>query len=104
MQSNNPVFRRSEAFNGQSANVYGNQTYTGNGQTSPVDGSGPATVLHQTERPGTTAGPPDDLDSIVQKTAISLFVVIAGRRRDVGRHPPDTSSESNPDIGPLTRP
>ena len=31
MQSNNPVFRRSEAFNGASSNAYGNQTYAGNG-------------------------------------------------------------------------
>src|SRR5690348_3322853 len=29
MQSNNPVFRRSEEFN--SRNAYGNQTYAGNG-------------------------------------------------------------------------
>ena len=36
MQSNNPVFRRSEAFNGQAtgqANAYGNQTYAGNGSS-----------------------------------------------------------------------
>ena len=33
MQSNNPVFRRSEQFNGHgAANAYGNQTYPGNGQ------------------------------------------------------------------------
>ena len=41
MQSNNPVFSRSEAFNGQ-ANAYGNQTAAGNG--SPYAGYGdPAT-------------------------------------------------------------
>ena len=32
MQSNNPIFRRSEEFN-QSANAYGNQTYAGGGPT-----------------------------------------------------------------------
>ena len=33
MQSNNPVFRRSEEFNRSGANAYGNQTYAGNGNT-----------------------------------------------------------------------
>ena len=36
MQSNNPVFRRSEEFN--SANAYGNQTYAGGGM--PTTGYG----------------------------------------------------------------
>ena len=41
MQSNNPVFRRSEAFNGPpAANAYGNQTYPGNG--AAYDGYGQA--------------------------------------------------------------
>ena len=31
MQSNNPVFRRSEEFHRGGANLYGNQTYAGNG-------------------------------------------------------------------------
>ena len=35
MQSNNPVFRRSEEFNGRVANAYGNQTYAGNGAGLP---------------------------------------------------------------------
>ena len=59
MQSNNPVFRRSEAFNGQGngqgngqANAYGNQTYAGNG--NPYAGYGdPATWSTGTPGQGT---------------------------------------------------
>ena len=41
MQSNNPIFRRSEEFNRGGANPYGNQTYAGNG--APVAGYGQTT-------------------------------------------------------------
>jgi len=71
MQSNNPVFRRSEEFN--SANTYGNQTYAGSG-TGYTD---PATW--GTGAPGappTTVQQPMTIDSVVQKTGIALFVVI----------------------------
>jgi uncharacterized YccA/Bax inhibitor family protein len=71
MQSNNPVFRRSDAFNGASANAYGNQTYPGNG--AGYQGYG------QTE-PGygapTTTGNRMTIDSVVQKTGISLAIVM----------------------------
>ncbi len=78
MQSNNPVFRRSEAFNGQ-ANAYGNQTYAGNG--SPYSGYGdpstwgtgtPGSPTHL-EAPGRRM----TIDSVVQKSAISLLLVVA---------------------------
>jgi uncharacterized YccA/Bax inhibitor family protein len=81
MQSNNPVFRRSEAFNGQ-ANAYGNQTYAGNG--NPYAGYGdPATW--GTGTPGSPGSPTQvptttrrmTVDSVVQKSAISLLLVIA---------------------------
>ena len=36
MQSNNPIFRRSEEFNRGGANTYGNQTYAGNGAPWPA--------------------------------------------------------------------
>ena len=46
MQSNNPVFRRSEEFQRSGANAYGSQTYPGNGggypgygQTDPERGA-----------------------------------------------------------------
>jgi uncharacterized YccA/Bax inhibitor family protein len=76
MQSNNPVFRRSEAFNGQ-ANAYGNQTYAGNG--NPHAGYGdPATW--GTGTPGSTQVPTPTrrmtIDSVVQKSAISFAVVL----------------------------
>ena len=43
MQSNNPVFRRSEEFNRPAANAYGNQTYAGNGTAYPGYGLTPTT-------------------------------------------------------------
>ena len=69
MKSNNPVFSRSEEFNRGSANAYGNQTYPGAGASDPSTwGTG-------------TPGEVDDrrmtIDSVVQKTAISIFVVFA---------------------------
>lgn len=66
MQSNNPVFRRSEEFN--SANAYGNQTYAGGGMATT--GYGLPTT------PDSRVGAPMTIDSVVQKTAIALGVVI----------------------------
>ena len=83
MQSNNPVFRRSEEFNRPGANTYGNQTYAGNGTSHPGYGqagySDPSTW--GTGTPGTpTQAPvstgPMTIDSVVQKTGLSLAVVI----------------------------
>jgi len=83
MQSNNPVFRRSEEFNRPGANTYGNQTYAGNGTSYPGYGqagySDPSTW--GTGTPGTTPQAPVStgpmtIDSVVQKTGLSLAVVI----------------------------
>jgi uncharacterized YccA/Bax inhibitor family protein len=77
MQSNNPVFSRSEAFNGQ-ANAYGNQTAAGNG--SPYAGYGdPATW--GTGSPGSPTQTPTStrrmtIDSVIQASAISFVVVL----------------------------
>src|SRR5262245_29992176 len=84
MQSNNPVFLRSAEFNRPGTNAYGNQTYAGNGaahhgygQTGYTDPANWGT--------GTPGGPPTaqavdrgpmTIDSVVQKTAISLGVVV----------------------------
>lgn len=75
MKSNNPVFSRSEEFNRSGANAYGNQTYAGG------YGSDPSTW--GTGTPGDTgyAAPqapaaPMTIDSVVQKTAITLGVVL----------------------------
>ncbi|WP_432476786.1 Bax inhibitor-1/YccA family protein [Nocardioides sp. GXQ0305] len=73
MQSNNPVFRRSEAFNGSQANAYGNQTFPGNG--TAYDGYG-QTGVQQGYAPAPTTGERMTVDSVVQKTAISLGVVM----------------------------
>jgi uncharacterized YccA/Bax inhibitor family protein len=75
MQSNNPVFRRSEAFNGASTNAYGNQTYPGNGAAHQGYGQAPAYDQPQYGAP-TTTGRPMTIDSVVQKTAMALGVVI----------------------------
>ena len=74
MQSNNPIFRRSEQFNGASTNAYGNQTYPGNG--AAYDGYGQGGNAADTYAPA-RAGERMTIDSVVQKTAISLVVVIA---------------------------
>jgi len=70
MQSNNPVFRNSDAFNG-SANAYGNQTYPGNGAAHDAYGQ-------QTQTGYAPAGTGErmTIDSVVQKTGIALAVVI----------------------------
>ncbi|MCM0619989.1 Bax inhibitor-1/YccA family protein [Nocardioides bruguierae] len=78
MQSNNPVFRRSGEFNRSGA--YANQTYAGNGTTSGY-GSDPSTwgVGVPGETTGYTTTPDQGrmtIDSVVQKTGISLGVVI----------------------------
>lgn len=78
MQSNNPVFRRSEEFHRSGANAYANQTYTGNGATYQGYGSDPSTW--GTGTPGATetharSGAPMTVDSVVQKTAITVGIV-----------------------------
>jgi uncharacterized YccA/Bax inhibitor family protein len=85
MKSNNPIFARSEQFNGTGSNAYGNQTYAGGGQTHPGYGQSPQSPYGSTDPSqwGTgTAAPEVDggrmtVDTVVQKTAISLAVVIA---------------------------
>ncbi len=78
MQSNNPVFRRSEEFNrgGQNAPTYGNQTYAG---SAPGYGTDPS--QWGTGTPGQGYGTGTDggrmtIDSVVQKTAMTLGVVV----------------------------
>jgi uncharacterized YccA/Bax inhibitor family protein len=79
MQSNNPVFRRSDAFNGQvssqGTNAYGNQTYPGNGATHQGYGQAPGYDQPQYGAT-TTTGDRMTIDSVVQKTGISLAIVM----------------------------
>jgi len=82
MQSNNPVFRNSEAFNGTKTNAYGNQTYPGAGQAYPGYGtpqagySDPSTWGTGVPTDMRRAGDRMTIDSTVQKTALTLGVVI----------------------------
>lgn len=79
MQSNNPVFRHSEGF---SKNSYGNAMYAGNGQAYSGYGSGPGYSDPSTWGVGSPTGAPVrsgarmTIDSVVQKTGISLGIVI----------------------------
>jgi uncharacterized YccA/Bax inhibitor family protein len=76
MQSSNPVFRRSEGFNGQpSQNAYGNTTYPASGMTYPSYGSGPSGYSPETAQYAPAQRM--TIDSVVQKTAITLGLVIA---------------------------
>lgn len=82
MKSNNPIFSRSEQFNG-TANAHGNQAYAGSGQAYPGYGQTPAAPgygdpsTYGTGTPGQIDQGRMTIDSVVQKTAITLAVVIA---------------------------
>ena len=108
MQSNNPVFRRSEEFHAGGTNANGNQTYAGNGATYQGYGADPATW--GTGTPGVPGQPtqappstgPMTIDSVVQKTAISLGIVIIAAIA-TWILTPDISADSvtSSDLGPL---
>jgi uncharacterized YccA/Bax inhibitor family protein len=97
MQSNNPVFR-SQAFQTHAGNGSAQQGY---GQTGYSD---PSTWSVGT--PGGPTGPsapvataPMTIDSVVQKTAISLFAVLAAAAVTWLATPDIT--DTNADLGPL---
>ncbi|WP_210502818.1 Bax inhibitor-1/YccA family protein [Nocardioides xinjiangensis] len=78
MRSNNPVFNRSEEFNRASSNAYGNQTYAAGGAAYPGYGDGssdPSTW--GTGTPGQVDQGRMTVDSVIQKTAISVAVIFA---------------------------
>jgi uncharacterized YccA/Bax inhibitor family protein len=81
MQSNNPVFRNSDEFNGRGSNAYGNQVYGGSGTAYPGYGtstsSDPSTWSVGTPGDTRASTGPMTIDSVVQKTALALFVVVA---------------------------
>ncbi len=88
MQSNNPVFRNSDEFNGRGTNAYGNEVYGGSGAAH--QGYGTSTAPDpSTWGVGTPGAPgthqpygrqadtrPMTIDSVVQKTGLALLVVI----------------------------
>lgn len=76
MKSNNPIFNRSDEFNGRAGSyASGGQAYPGYGQTSAPAYGDPST--YGTGTPVQTDQGRMTIDSVVQKTAITLFVVIA---------------------------
>jgi uncharacterized YccA/Bax inhibitor family protein len=102
MQSNNPVFRRSDAFNGASTNAYGNQTYPGNGAGHQGYGQpqGPD-AAYGTTAP-TTTGRPMTIDSVVQKTGITLGLVIVFAALTWWLTPDiDPTGDTPPNLAPL---
>jgi uncharacterized YccA/Bax inhibitor family protein len=108
MQSNNPVFRRSEEFQRGGANIYGNQTYAGNGTPQPGYGQ-PVTDPSQWsvgtpgstgQAPTTTSGPMT-IDSVVQKTAITIGVVVVAAMATWILTPDVSSDTDAADLGPL---
>jgi uncharacterized YccA/Bax inhibitor family protein len=85
MQSNNPVFRNSEEFNGRASNAYGNQVYGGSGSayqgygssTSPDPSTwGVGTPGTSQTTPGRLSTGPMTIDSVVQKTGLSQLVLL----------------------------
>ncbi len=75
MQSNNPVFRRSEEFN-RAGGAAQTQTYAGYGQPSQWSTGEPGSPLgYSGTRPPATTGGKMTIDSVVQSTAITLGVV-----------------------------
>ncbi len=97
MQSNNPIFRRSEEFN--QTNAYGNQMYAGGGNATVGFGEAPA----GTEDLRVGGGAPMTIDSVVQKTAISLGVVILNAAANWILTPSlvDETGRANADLGML---
>jgi uncharacterized YccA/Bax inhibitor family protein len=81
MQSNNPVFRNSDEFNGRATNAYGNQVYGAGGAAYPGYGQGqtvsdPSTWGTGTPTHAEPASGPMTIDSVVQKTGLSLLVLL----------------------------
>lgn len=75
MKSRNPILRRSAAFNGRAAEVYGHQQYPASGAGYEGYAAGQPTAPVDTSR--TSLAQPMTLDSVVSKTALTLFVLIA---------------------------
>ena len=77
MQSSNPVFRRSEGFNGRRTGSASGMSYPSYGsprtQYDPYSGGGYGTGY---QTPTRTAQGPMTIDTVVQKTAVTLGLVV----------------------------
>ena len=102
MQSNNPVFRRSEEFNGhvrerlRQPDVRRQRGVP----TRPTASQRSCPARHGTP---TTTGRPMTIDSVVQKTAISLFLVIVAAGGHLVHDARRSSTTTNDDIGAAHR-
>jgi len=102
MQSRNPVFARAEGFNG---NAYGNPTYAGNGAAHAGYGDPSNWGVGTPGAPSAPSAPmthvssgPMTIDSVVQKTGITLGVtILAAAITWVGTKNIDLTSGGNPD-------
>jgi uncharacterized YccA/Bax inhibitor family protein len=75
MQSNNPVFRNSDEFNGR-ANAYGNQVHGGGAAYQGYGtASDPSTWSVGTPGDTRSSSGPMTIDSVVQKTGIAVGIV-----------------------------
>ena len=68
MKSRNPILTNSATFNGQAARTYGHPEYPASGAGHPGYAQ-----LPQTE----TLQPRMTIDSVVSRTAVTLFLVVA---------------------------
>ncbi len=111
MQSNNPVFRRSEEFN--RANTYGNPTYQGNGSAYQNYGTPQAQYQGYEQSPQgygdpvAHGAPPVQgerrmtIDSVVQTTAITLGVVLIAAFATWVLTPDIETATTGDDLAPL---
>jgi len=101
MQSNNPVFRRSEEFSRAGG---GNQTYAGYGDPSTWSTGQPGQAAEGGYGQTPQAPARTDrmtIDTVVQKTAISLGVVIVAALATWVLTPEVTEFSEPSDLGPL---
>lgn len=79
MQSRNPIFNKSDTFNGRAAQGYGHETYPAGGQGRAGYGQAPQSTDPSTwsyPTGATTITQPMTIDSVVSRTAITLTLVV----------------------------
>ena len=100
MQSNNPVFRRSEEFQRGGANIYGGSSATGAPVSDPSQWS-VGTPGGTGYAPAPTQTGPMTIDTVVVKTAITLGMVIVAAIATWVLTPDVDPNSDTADLGPL---
>ncbi|MEO9325634.1 Bax inhibitor-1/YccA family protein [Nocardioides sp. C4-1] len=100
MQSNNPVFRRSEEFN-RAGGASQTQTYAGYGQPAQWGTGQPGGPLGYDDRRPTQGTGRMTIDTVVQKTAVSVGIVIVVAMATWILTPEITVGAAGADMGPL---